>query len=77
MIIELEEFGRSWVVDNSWRKWCWVFRVFEDWCKVRNKFVLKEFYFGEFVYEKVLLSMLDEEFDDVLGKFVVEVWKEG
>ena len=75
--IELEEFGRSWAADNSRRKWCWVLRVFEDWRKARNKLVLKDPYLGEPVYEKALSSMSDEELDDVLGKFVAEVRKEG
>ena len=75
--IELEEFGRSWAADNSRRKWCWVLRVFEDWRKARNKLVLKDPYLGEPVYEKALPSMSDEELDDVLGKFVAEVRKEG
>ena len=39
--------------------------------------VLKEPYLGEPVYEKALSTMSDEELDDVLGKFVAEVRKEG
>ena len=74
---ELEEFG--WAADNSWRigNGAGSLRVFEEWRKARNKLVLKEPYLGEPLYEKVLSSMSDEELDDVLGKFVTEVRKEG
>ena len=74
---ELEEFGRSWSSDNSRRKWCWVIRVFEDWRKARNKLVLKEPYLGEPVYNEALSIMSNEDLDEVLGKFVAEVRKEG
>ena len=72
-----EEFGRSSAADNSWRKWCWVLRVVEDWRKARNEAVLREPCLGQPVYHEPLSSMSDEELDDVLGKFVAEVRKEG
>ena len=70
----LEEAGRLITVGGNGAG---SFRVFEDWRKARNKLVLKEPYLGEPVYEKALSTMSDEELDDVLGKFVAEVRKEG
>ena len=73
----MEEFGRSWASDNSRRKWCWVLRAFEAWRKARSKLVLKEPYPGEPVYNEALSIMSNEDLDEVLGKFVAEVRKEG
>ena len=44
---------------------------------MRNKFVLKEPYLGEPVYNDALSSMSNKDLDEVLRKFESEVRKEG
>ena len=70
----LEEAGRLITVG---RKWCWVLKVLEAWRKARSKLVLKEPYLGEPVYNEALSIMSNEDLDEVLGKYVAEVRKEG
>lgn len=72
---DLDRFAKSWVSDNSRKKWTWVLRLYEEWRQGRNKSVVDEAYLGEAVIKNSLENMSDDEMDEVLAKFVSEVRK--
>ena len=73
---EYEKFDKSFVSDANRRKWAWVFKVFEERKKQRNKAVLKEDYSSKSIIQEDIDEMSDNMLDFALASFVAEVRKE-